>query len=305
MNAWILISGGSSAVRRSFTAKLKWWLAHPINGIAPTRVPIYWFTEQLSPTMNVTACGGTSAGTGELTAGVPQPVEVIINNQISRAYSGDRKHRQDGVREGLCSAQSSTSTNRSENEQRPTTGSYRGSGNYTRNAACGQTRLAHPGNYQASRLVNQKLRVEGQIYGSRAPTGRLGATGGGGAEPEARGTDIRVELMALSACTVGAWALTADEQKQRLGEILQQRDCGEADFLVHRKITPKAEPQDTLWGTGRPWVEAHFHEMHYPAKDGTAIVQVSRRALRHDNGLLTRWTTHGLKIHCTGQVRHN
>ncbi|GMF14996.1 unnamed protein product [Phytophthora fragariaefolia] len=62
--------------------------------------------------------------------------------------------------------------------------------------------------------------------------------------------NIGTELMAMGAMVVGTWAMTQDRHKQRLGEILQERDTGEVQRLIPRTGTPKPGPQATLWDTG-------------------------------------------------------
>ncbi|GMF29166.1 unnamed protein product [Phytophthora fragariaefolia] len=215
----------------------------------------------------VTTTGGTRTGAGELTAGVPQPVEVTPTTR----YLGH-----------LAGAGSTVKLT------------------WKRAFAALRVRLvlaeAKTNSVQQRSAIAAAVIIPKMLYVARHawPT-----------EEIITQADLSIRNYVWKAKFMAPEHSPADEQKQRVGEILQQRDCGETDFLVPRKITPKAEPQGTLWGTGRPWVEAHFHEMHHPAKDDTAVLQDIRRALRYDNGLLTRWTTHGLKIHCTGQARLN
>ncbi|GMF42294.1 unnamed protein product [Phytophthora fragariaefolia] len=228
----------------------------------------------------VTSTGGTSAGAGELTAGVPQPVEVTSTTRYLGHLAGagstvklawEKAFAALRVRLVLAEAKKNSVQ-------------------------------------QRAAIAAAKLRVEGQIHGSRAPTGRLGAVSGGEEEPQARGAgDARHQGRAAGPKCLHSGCMGADGRRTKAEGWGDNAATGlrRDRFLVPRKITPKEEPQDTLWGTGRPWVEAHFHEMHHPAKDDTAVLQDSRRALRYDNGLLTRWTTHGLKIHCTGQARLN
>ncbi|GMF21501.1 unnamed protein product [Phytophthora fragariaefolia] len=100
--------------------------------------------------------------------------------------------------------------------------------------------------------------------------------------------------MALSASMVGTWALTQNEQLQRLGDILQTRGTGSADWLVPMKGTPKQETLDTIWATGSPWVELQLHEGQGHAHENGEELMEIRVALRASKGVTTRWTSAGL-----------
>ncbi|GMF38447.1 unnamed protein product [Phytophthora fragariaefolia] len=84
----------------------------------------------------------------------------------------------------------------------------------------------------------------------------------------------------------------------RLGDILQTRDTGSADWLVPMKGTPKEETLDTIWATGRPWVELQLHEgQRHAHENGEELMEI-RVALRASKGVTTRWTSAGLHGEC-------
>ncbi|GMF63775.1 unnamed protein product [Phytophthora fragariaefolia] len=62
--------------------------------------------------------------------------------------------------------------------------------------------------------------------------------------------NIVTELKALSAMVVGSWALSTVPQAQRIGDVLQHRDIGMANYLVPMERKPSKGLQPTLWGTG-------------------------------------------------------
>jgi ribonuclease HI len=115
--------------------------------------------------------------------------------------------------------------------------------------------------------------------------------------------NIYKELQALIAMVVGEWGLSTDPQRQVIGDILQRRDGEQTTHLFPQEGRPRQGIRSTLWATGRPWAELHFHEQNAPPGDDTEEKRRIRAMLRHSAGVTTRWTNEGLEVQCTGPAR--
>jgi len=115
--------------------------------------------------------------------------------------------------------------------------------------------------------------------------------------------NLYTELKAMSAMTVGDWALTTRPQLQAVGDILQRRDRRDACPLVPQWNRPVGGLRKTLWATGRPWVELSFAVECADKQDAEMERQKLRRVLRHSHGTTTTWSQRGLRIVCEGRAR--
>jgi len=114
--------------------------------------------------------------------------------------------------------------------------------------------------------------------------------------------NLKTELIALSAMVAGEWALTYDKQKQVLGDILQQRDCGEAESLVPHRAKSGRNPKATLWATGMPWAASWFGQEQSDEGTEEERIRALRGELRHRNRVATEWNNDGLQISCGGRA---
>ncbi|KAE8910880.1 hypothetical protein PF005_g15599 [Phytophthora fragariae] len=115
--------------------------------------------------------------------------------------------------------------------------------------------------------------------------------------------NIRDELKAMSAMVVSDWALSCNKQIQQVGDILQERDIGQAERVVPVNIVPAHKVGSSLWGTGRPWATYALARESRTKEEALEAACHLRRLMRHCNGLVTRWSTQGLQIKCEGEIR--
>lgn len=106
--------------------------------------------------------------------------------------------------------------------------------------------------------------------------------------------NFRTELMAMSASTVGEWALSEKHMVHIAGEILQSHGLHKAEHVMPAENKPKLGKREDLWATGRPWTELHFSNTTATGGSNSSDAQGVRRKLRHNNGLSTTWQTDGL-----------
>jgi hypothetical protein len=104
----------------------------------------------------------------------------------------------------------------------------------------------------------------------------------------------------MSAMVVGEWARSYSVQQHVLGDILQTRDLGAAEWIVPRAKQPAVRTKGSLWGTGRPWTEWSYGQGATDLDDDGKKTRRIRAALRRSNGVSTTWANDGLHIRCEG-----
>lgn len=108
--------------------------------------------------------------------------------------------------------------------------------------------------------------------------------------------NFRTELIAMSASTVGEWALAEKKLVQVVGEILQAKDTQKDIHITPAMTAPKQSVRNDIWQTGRPWVERLFAQPTECLTKESNGARKLRKKLRHSDGLRTRWQIEGL--HC-------
>ncbi|KAG6947070.1 hypothetical protein JG688_00015711 [Phytophthora aleatoria] len=112
--------------------------------------------------------------------------------------------------------------------------------------------------------------------------------------------NITAELIAMEAHAVGDWAMMEHPVLQTAGELLQEATKQNRGPLVPIRQTVAAKVRDSLWATGRPWVESSWVEPEREVPEGGNSDEDLRALLRHSNGLVTRWNSNGLRCSFEG-----